>query len=132
MSVYHSHSWQINVAAGWLADRDNDCVTIANHDGVGALQISAFQKPNGDVTKADLLDAADLDEPAQQHLRNIECGDFQGLALSFADDQTFWRQWWIASGATMLFVTYNCDVEHKESDREIIDEMIASLKMRRG
>lgn len=99
---------------------------------MGALQISAFQKPNGNVTKDDLLDATDLDAEAQKHLGEKKWGEFEGLQLVFSPDDTFWRKWWLVAGKTMLFATYNCELQDQEVEREAINAMVSSLRKGRG
>jgi hypothetical protein len=132
VETYASQWWAIDLADGWEARREEHCVTICHSEGVGALQISAFQKLKGNVTKDDLLDAADLDAQIQKHLGERKWGDFEGLQLVYSADDTFWRKWWLAAGKTMVFVTYNCELKDQGVEREVINAMVSSMRKNRG
>jgi hypothetical protein len=98
--------WQLDLAA----KVDEHCVTLCHPDGVGALQLSAYQRRDGKVVrKQDLLSATKLTNGQQRHLGEQDWGEFHGYQLVYAEDDTFWRRWWLANGRTFLFVTYNCD-----------------------
>lgn len=132
LETYRSRWWTIDLADGWEAQRDEHCVTICHPDGVGALQVSAFQKPKGKVTRDDLFDATDVDAETQKHLGEQQWGDFHGLQLGYSADDTFWRKWWLAAGKTMVFVTYNCEFKNQEIERESINAMVSSLRHVQG
>jgi hypothetical protein len=44
---------------GWGAEDDGTCVTLTHEDGVGPLQISAYQRNDGAVTDEDLREFAE-------------------------------------------------------------------------
>jgi hypothetical protein len=125
---YRSVLWGIVLADEWEAESEEDCVTLYHPDGVGALQISGFRKESdGEVTRSDLLGFATVDAETQNHLAERRCGDFTGFELAYSSEGTFWRKWWLASGRTMLFVTYNADLEHEGVEQEAVNAMMESL-----
>lgn len=124
--------WELDLAPGWDAQAMEHCVTVFHPEGVGALQLSAYQKSNQAVVQNDdLLDATDLVPEQYRNLGEQDWGEFHGYQLVYADQETFWRRWWLAQGATLLFVTYNCDKTHMEIELEPVNTMLASLRSRR-
>lgn len=132
METYTSDLWMIDVAEGWEAQREELCVTICHPDGVGALQISAYQKPKGEIARDDLLDATNLDPETLKHLGEQQWGEFDGFQLVYAADDTFWRRWWLAAGKTLVFVTYNCELNDQQVEGEAVNAMVSSLRKGRG
>ena len=121
--------WQLDLALNWEAEVNEQCVTLFHPDGVGALQLSAYQKPNQAlVQKDDLLSATKLDPERYRHLGEQDWGEFHGYQLVYAVDDTFWRRWWLANGPTFLFVTYNCDKADMDAELELINTMLGSLR----
>lgn len=128
METYTSQWWAIDLADGWEAQRDEHCVTICHPEGVGSLQVSAYQKPKGKVTRDNLLDATHVDSETQKHLGEQRWGDFDGFQLVYSADDTFWRKWWLAADKTMVFLTYNCELNGQEVEREAVNAMVSSLR----
>ena len=121
--------WSLSLATGWEAEVDEYCVTIAQPDGVGALQVSAYKKRDGSIaSRDDLLEATELEPHQFQHLGELSCGDFHGFQLVYAQGDVFWRRFWLANGEVMVFVTYNCEKQHQDQELAPVNEMLASLR----
>jgi len=120
--------WEIELASGWTAEAEDECVTIVKSNTGGALQISAYQKQADSISREDLLDATDCDEETQENLQEKVWGDFSGFQLVYSKDEIFWRKWWLANGKTLLFVTYNCELAQKAAETKDVNEMVSSLK----
>ena len=129
MSIFSSQWWALRLADGWIAEQDEECVTICHPDGVGALQVSAYQKPDA-ITKEDLLDGADVDPDQLGEMAASQCGDFEGFYLANSVNDSFQRSWWLGSANTMLFVTYNCDLSYQAIEAAAVDSMVSSLRRR--
>ena len=129
MRIFSSRWWELKLAEGWTAEQDEDCVTICRPGGVGALQVSAYQKPDA-ITEADLLNVADIDPDQKKQLAKSRCGDFEGLYLANSVNDGFHRSWWLGSENTMLFVTYNCDPNSQAIEATDVDSMVSSLRKR--
>jgi hypothetical protein len=125
---YTSQFWEIALADGWEAERSKHCVTICHPDGVGALQVSGYQKPKGEVTRGDLLGAADLEPDIQKHLGEQKWGVFEGFQLVYSANNTFWRKWWLGAGKILIFVTYNCELDKQEVELSAVNSMVSSLR----
>ena len=49
--------WRAELPPGWCAQHGPNNVAIYHPDGVGAVQVSSFRKPQGTVAEADLQEA---------------------------------------------------------------------------
>ena len=127
MSIFTSRWWELQLAAGWTAEQDEECVTICHPDGLGALQISAYQKPEA-ITPAHLLDVADINADQKEQLSKSRCGDFEGFYLAKSIGDGFHRSWWLGSENTILFVTYNWDANYSDTEGAAVDTMVSSLR----
>jgi hypothetical protein len=132
MMRFASTWWEIELTLGWTAESKEECVTITKSSEGGALQLSAYRKKDGAITREDLLDVSECDDEMQCHLQEKTWGEFAGFQLVCSEDDTFWRKWWLANGQTLLFVTYNCELANKDSEKQEISEMVGTLKARKG
>jgi hypothetical protein len=133
MDTASGDCWQLDLVPGWKAEVGRHAIVVFHPDGVGALQVSAYQKPSGaTVSQQDLLDAPNLPRKHHPQLRKGTWGEFDGFQIAYSEDDTFWRRWWLANGATFLFITYNCGNSETETEMESVNQMMASLRVPRG
>ncbi len=128
MPNYHSTFFSLTLADGWSGDRDEEGLhTFQGPDRTGALQVSAYRGPKA-VTDSALLELTGLDQEEQRHLGRVTCGDFSGYQLVYAVEDTFWRKLWVSADAILLFISYNCTHSEMESEREVVNQIIASIR----
>jgi hypothetical protein len=127
---YESTWWAIELPSGWLAEPEEDCVSIWSEEGVGALQISAYKRDHEPINDKDLYEFVGNELPRGVNPRNISCGEFTGLYIPYVQDNQYWQKWMICEGSTMLFVTYNCDPKDKVLEIQAVDKMLNTLKSR--
>jgi hypothetical protein len=96
MALFKGNLWSIVLPPEWVGEHDEDCATIYNPDGAGALQISAYSK-NGDVTKEDLMGLANEYIPVGAKLTRIEVGQFSGYSVAVGLEGQFWQYWFCKS-----------------------------------
>lgn len=128
MHLYESIWWSMEVASGWLANEDTECITFCRADGVGALQISAYKHDSGLVPPSDLHDFIKdrvLDEATLQH---VNCGDFAGSGVEYVLHGDFWLKRWLRSGPLLLYVTYNSNAKDRALEIDDVNQMITTLK----
>jgi|MudIll2142460700_1097286.scaffolds.fasta_scaffold860888_1 hypothetical protein len=129
MSTVTYGTLELDPAPGWEAETDEYCATVCHPDGVGALQLSSFQKQDGTlISRDDLLKATQLSEETIPHLAEQVWGDFHGFQLVYSEEETFWRRWWLSNGSTLAFVTYNCGLQDSEVELEPVNKMLATLR----
>jgi len=127
MNTFGNHLWQVNLPDGWVAEQETESALLYHPDGPGTLQISAIPQ-NDTVTTADLRAIAveHLEEGAQTD--DVELGEFSGFSLSYGINDEFWREWYLRCGSTLLFVTYNCDLDAEGKEDDIVDLILGTLR----
>ena len=122
---HRERAWSI-APGPWSAQADGECATLEPPTRDTALQVSAYRKPAGEVTDADLADfAADAELP---EVSPVQCGDFQGLSGAYTDDGVAWRKWWLRAGPLLLHVTYNGDEATAVRDAAAVDGILGTLR----
>ncbi len=124
-------SFRIEIPDGWEHSIEggpgNDwgsVISFRHFDGVGILKIGSYDAP------------AAVGEDILRNMTNVEAstplawrnwGDYSGYQYSYSEGGSFYRQWWIANQRTILFITYQCNSESKDSETEEIDKIVRSL-----
>jgi hypothetical protein len=93
---------------------------------VGALQISAAFK-DSDVTHEDLMDLAAEHIDAGARTIDVVAGEFEGITLCYAEDDSHWQHWYLRSGDQLLFVTYNCPAALRGVEDEVVGAALNTL-----
>lgn len=93
------------------------------------MQISSYSK-NTEITIEDLYELISDEIPQSTILNAVKVGDFTGLTTEFEYKKHFWRHWILSKRNVLLYVTYNCEFEESDVERESIQQIINSLKIR--
>lgn len=129
----HSNLWSMN-SAGWKPDPSETCTTFVPCDVDGALTISSAYKHAGVISDEENAEMAQKGAPLYAERIPITCGAFVGLTTEYdeeAEEGKFYlRVWWLYSERVHLYITYNCDPEHKDVHRGVIDWMLGTLRNR--
>ena len=127
MNVLETEWWSLALPPEWWADSQDDSILIGDRDEVGCIEISTLHKEEGEFTPDDLEEIAEAGTDASSTWQPVALGDFKGLTSEFAEHGTAIREWYVASGPVMLFVTYSCDVENQGMDDASVDELLDTL-----
>lgn len=128
MKTFQYPLWSINLPDDWEEDHDDEGVTLFNPEGSGALEISTLEQD-------DEVDDGFLEYMAAEHLdagaepEAVECGDFVGLELSYADAEHYWREWYLRAGNLMLYVTYHCPLVYEGREDDEVDAILETLSL---
>ena len=57
----------------------------------------------------------------------VSLGDFAGFTASYLDEDTALREWYVAHGQQLLFITYSCDEENRGMDDAAVDQLLDTL-----
>lgn len=119
--------WSVDTA-GWRLQDDGEVLTLLACDADAALQFLTRRKPNGMIGDAELRAMADLGSPKAPPRHAVRCGDFNGYAASYVQEQTHWRIWWLAHQDVHVYVAYNGGVERSGTHDAIVDWMLSTLR----
>ena len=127
MNVLETEWWSLAVPPEWWAEAEEDTILIGDQDDVGCIEISTLHKESGDFDYGELERIA-RDEASQAVVwAPAELGEFEGLSGSFVEEGAAIREWYIASGGMLLFITYSCDEDNRGMDDAAVDEILDTL-----
>ncbi|MFZ5620277.1 MAG: hypothetical protein ACOY5W_04570 [Pseudomonadota bacterium] len=130
MRILRTPLWTINLPDEWEEEEDEDeeGISLFHPDGSGTLRISAIERDEE-------VDDEFLDYMAAEHLEagaepeEVEYGDFDGLELSYGDDDHYWREWYLRAGTVMLYVTYHCPLADEGLEDDTVDAVLETLSL---
>jgi hypothetical protein len=124
-------SFRIEIQDGWEHSIENgpggdwgNTISLRHTNGVGILKMRSYHAP-AVVSKDILRNLTNLESSIPLSWQNW--GDYSGYQYSYVESDSYYRQWWLANGRTIIFVTYQCDPESKDFEAEDIDEIIRSI-----
>ena len=127
MNVLETEWWNVVVPPEWWAEAEGDSILIGDQDDVGCIEISTLHKERGEFDSAEVLGIA-RDE-AEQALTwdEADMGDLKGVSTHYLEDGAAIREWYVASGSMLLFITYSCEEENAGMDDAAVDELLDTL-----
>ncbi len=121
--------WAVD-SAGWSIDQSAECITLCPADVDAALQFSCHRKRMGDVTTEEMHSYATNNvSPFGATPEPVLIGPFSGFTAEFEDSDRFWRRWWLASGRTHLFITFNCAPGNRSDHSRVVDWILSTLRV---
>jgi len=127
MNVLQTEWWTIGVPPEWWAEHEDDVVVIGDRDDVGCIEISTLHKEVGDFEPAELEQIARDNGESAWQWQSAKLGEFSGCGTSYTEEDTGVREWYVASGSALLFITYSCDGENRGLDDAAVDEILQTL-----
>jgi len=127
MHIIETDRWVMMLPPEWLAEEDEDTIVIADRDEVGCIEISTICKEQGDFGSEEVSALARSESPDVCAWQSATLGGFTGCYASFTEEQAAIREWYVASGSVLLFITYSCDQDNGGMDDAAVDEILATL-----
>jgi hypothetical protein len=127
MNVVETEWWTLVLPPEWWADSQDDGILIGDRDDVGCIEISTLHKEEGEFTQEDLEEIAGEGSDPAKSWQAVALGEFRGFTGQFVEEDTAIREWYVANGPVMLFVTYSCDLENRGMDDASVDEILDTL-----
>lgn len=101
-----------------------DVFVFRHADDDGYLKIMSYETSVA-ITKDRLRRMTNIDERIPLAWQTL--GDFSGYQYAYEERGTFYCQWFLVNGQTLLLVTYQGDPVSKERIAEDLDRIIRSL-----
>ncbi len=129
MNVLETEWWTMAVPPEWWADSEEDSILVGDRDDVGCIEISTLHKDEGefDTDAVRTIAQAESEQPLDWH--PVALGDFTGVSSRYIEEGTGVREWYVANGALLLFITYSCDEENDGMDDAAVDELLDTLML---
>lgn len=121
--------WQMELPPEWYGEQDGEVIAVGDEDGVGVLEFSTLHKQAGSTEPAEVMELMQDMEVDLAQCEPIMLGPFSGFHRRSVDEeyQEAVREWWLAGGSLLLYVTYSCHTDHAGYDDSCVDEMLATL-----
>jgi len=132
MNVLETEWWSLAIPPEWWADSEEDSILVGDRDDVGCIEISTLHKEEGQFDQQQLRDIATAESGHQLDWHQVALGDFSGVAGSFTEEDAAIREWYVANGSLLLFITYSCDEENRGMDDAAVDELLDTLMVLGG
>jgi hypothetical protein len=127
MNVVETEWWTLALPPEWWADAEDDGILIGDRDGVGCIEISTLHKDEGEFSREELQDIASTQTDQTIEWQSAALGEFSGLRGSYLEEDAAIREWYVANGPLVLFITYSCDQENRGMDDASVDELLDTL-----
>ncbi len=131
MTTANHPLWTANCPQDWVMETDEDSVLLYDPDnGVGTLEISCFCKEDGTTTQEELLDLAADTIASGARRMDVSLGGMDGLLFFYTEEGMAWKEWYLAAGNCIFFITYDCPEELEGAEDDELVEIIGSLKIK--
>ena len=127
MNVLETEWWTMALPPEWWAEADGDSILVGDRDQVGCIEISTLKRESGEFDAAEVESIAREDAVASAVFAPVTLGDFDGLTSRYEEDDAAVREWCVASGDLLLFITYSCDLDNRGMDDAAVDELLDTL-----
>jgi Domain of unknown function (DUF3805) len=131
-SYISKNKWySIEYPVDWSIDDDDDCVSFYKEpDGVGALQVSAYETNTFENAKASIIEH--LNE--QEITNHTDILEFQVDGNSFASStftqgNDFQQLWIITKGTKLILVTYICESDDMNIEKDERMSIIETIRI---
>jgi len=132
MKVLETDFWCLLLPPEWTAEKDDDVVVIVDDDDVGELSLTTLCKQSGEVEGSDVLSMARDESPEVKDWKNVSVGAFVGVEGNFYEDGAYIREWYVAAGQVLIYITYFCDEDNALMDDAAVDELLQTLVLGDG
>lgn len=126
-NVLETEWWNLAVPPEWWAESEEESILIGDHDDVGCIEISTLQKEEGEFSAEEVARIARDEAEQKLQWETLSLGDFRGVRASYLEDGVAIREWYVANGSMMLFITYSCEEENRGMDDAAVDEILDTL-----
>ena len=131
-NILETEWWSLAVPPEWWAESEDESILVGDHDDVGCIEISTLFKETGEFDDASVMQIAvdEADNPLDW--QGVRTGDFAGVTGSYLAEGAAIREWYVARGTMLLYITYSCDEENGGMDDAAVDEILETLTANRN
>ena len=127
MNILETDWWTLALPPEWWAESEEDSILIGDQDGVGCIEISTLHKEHGHFDEAEVGGIARDESGSELEWRAANLGEFRGVTGRLEEEGVALREWYVASGSMLLFITYSCELENRGMDDAAVDELLDTL-----
>jgi len=129
MNVLETEWWTLAVPPEWWADTDEDSILVGDRDDVGCIEISTLHKDAGEFDHPAIIEIAVAESEQPLEWGQVTLGEFSGVTSRYVEEEAAIREWYVANGSMLLFITYSCDEDNGGMDDAAVDELLDTLML---
>lgn len=127
MSILETEWWTLAIPPEWWAEAEDESILVGDRDDVGCIEITTLHKEQGEFDPAETRDIARAEAEQPLEWQGAALGDFRGVTGSYVSEGAAIREWYVARGPLLLFITYSCEEENRGLDDAAVDELLDTL-----
>jgi hypothetical protein len=130
MNIVETDYWCLMLPFEWSAEQEDGVIRITDQDSIGELALTTLVRDAdklGANTKAALTELVASESPEVKDWTPVQYGAFAGLGGCFEEEETQIKEWYLAYGEALLYITYICDVDDAGMDDAAIEEILGTL-----
>ncbi len=127
MNVLETEWWTLGVPPEWWAEREDDSILVGDRDDVGCIEISTLHKEEGEFAAAEVEGIARSNGEPDWEWQPGSAGPFHGVYCEYLEEGDAVREWYLAAGPVLLFITYSCDEDNQGLDDAAVDDILSTL-----
>jgi len=130
MNIVETDYWCLMLPPEWLAEQEDGVIRIIDQDGIGELALTTLVQESGASGTNSVSALAELvaaESPEVTEWAPARCGAFSGLEGRCEEDATQIREWYLAHGEALLYITYVCELADAGMDDAAVDEILGTL-----
>ncbi len=128
MNILETEWWTLALPPEWWAEAEDESILVGDRDGVGCIEISTLHKESGEFSREE-VDTIAREEGAAADWQPVTLGDFNGCLAAGLEEDTALREWYVAAGPLLLYITYSCDADNGGMDDAAVDELLDTLSV---
>lgn len=137
MTYTSASGWySLTLPTDWIAEKQGNLTTIyeASSAATGALQVSAFQVPEGQhidlATQFSEYLKDKVDSITPDDVRAEEQRGKQVASFGFFDkEERYWVFWMFNKAPKLILISYNCAASHAAAQKSAIESIVGSLEI---
>ena len=121
--------WEATYPDGWTSEQSEDSIAFYDAEAeLRTLQVTCIcaEEP---VTDEDLLGMAEDVITAGKRYSRVEVGTMSGIMFRYYEGDDAWKEWYLASGNCLFFVTYDCPRAAEGNEDEEVAQILESLRI---
>ena len=127
MNILETEWWTLVIPPEWWAEAEDEGILVGDRDDVGCIEITTLHKEQGEFESAEVRDIARAEAEHPLQWGEAVLGDFRGVCASYVSEGAAIREWYVARGSLLLFITYSCDEDNRGLDDAAVDELLDTL-----
>jgi len=130
MNIVETDYWCLMLPPEWSAEQEDGVIRIIDQDGIGELALTTLVQESGASGTNSVSALAELvaaESPEVTEWAPARCGAFSGFEGRCEEDATQIREWYLAHGEALLYITYVCELADAGMDDAAVDEILGTL-----